>query len=120
MLLPVLHQGMVVVGQPSRAPALTSPRTGGPPYGPSHLANGANPAQLSDDEITLCRALGERMARLSLQLAVESNDDKRAMRSEEHTSELQSRGHLVCRLLLEKKKLSKDMVLTVDEVTRKL
>src|SRR5215510_16606813 len=28
----------------------------------------------------------------------------RAGRSEEHTSELQSRGHLVCRLLLEKKK----------------
>src|SRR5437870_13089892 len=30
--------------------------------------------------------------------------DRREMRSEEHTSELQSRGHLVCRLLLEKKK----------------
>src|SRR5215510_16054971 len=29
---------------------------------------------------------------------------KGAERSEEHTSELQSRGHLVCRLLLEKKK----------------
>src|SRR5690625_5884626 len=28
----------------------------------------------------------------------------RVPRSEEHTSELQSRGHLVCRLLLEKKK----------------
>src|SRR5690625_6327309 len=28
------------------------------------------------------------------------------LRSEEHTSELQSRGHLVCRLLLEKKKKS--------------
>src|SRR5207253_10540207 len=28
----------------------------------------------------------------------------RILRSEEHTSELQSRGHLVCRLLLEKKK----------------
>src|SRR5690625_6802829 len=27
-------------------------------------------------------------------------------RSEEHTSELQSRGHLVCRLLLEKKKVA--------------
>src|SRR5690625_3741361 len=27
------------------------------------------------------------------------------LRSEEHTSELQSRGHLVCRLLLEKKKI---------------
>src|SRR5215208_2489189 len=30
--------------------------------------------------------------------------DRRAGRSEEHTSELQSRGHLVCRPLLEKKK----------------
>src|SRR5439155_19962083 len=29
------------------------------------------------------------------------------VRSEEHTSELQSRGHLVCRLLLEKKKNNK-------------
>src|SRR5437870_7750409 len=31
-----------------------------------------------------------------------------APRSEEHTSELQSRGHLVCRLLLEKKKHKTD------------
>src|SRR5439155_1980520 len=30
--------------------------------------------------------------------------ERAALRSEEHTSELQSRGHLVCRLLLEKKK----------------
>src|SRR5690625_7566697 len=30
---------------------------------------------------------------------------RRGSRSEEHTSELQSRGHLVCRLLLEKKKV---------------
>src|SRR5207253_5367081 len=33
-----------------------------------------------------------------------SVSDVRITRSEEHTSELQSRGHLVCRLLLEKKK----------------
>src|SRR5690625_6365002 len=31
-------------------------------------------------------------------------EDAPVVRSEEHTSELQSRGHLVCRLLLEKKK----------------
>src|SRR5690625_6166805 len=35
---------------------------------------------------------------------VEVNQLKQSLRSEEHTSELQSRGHLVCRLLLEKKK----------------
>src|SRR5690625_6254566 len=33
------------------------------------------------------------------------------LRSEEHTSELQSRGHLVCRLLLEKKKRKTDSIL---------
>src|SRR5690625_6744232 len=31
-------------------------------------------------------------------------NEEEMIRSEEHTSELQSRGHLVCRLLLEKKK----------------
>src|SRR5437870_12937051 len=36
-----------------------------------------------------------------------SSRSRRAGRSEEHTSELQSRGHLVCRLLLEKKKKMK-------------
>src|SRR5438105_11953053 len=35
------------------------------------------------------------------------DDQRRAMRSEEHTSELQSRVDLVCRLLLEKKKKKK-------------
>src|SRR5690625_6678567 len=34
----------------------------------------------------------------------ERSRSARGVRSEEHTSELQSRGHLVCRLLLEKKK----------------
>src|SRR2546422_3401238 len=36
------------------------------------------------------------------------------IRSEEHTSELQSRLHLVCRLLLEKKKNNKDRTRTAD------
>src|SRR5437870_10724915 len=37
-------------------------------------------------------------------------------RSEEHTSELQSRGHLVCRLLLEKKKQWQDQDITQRNV----
>src|SRR3712207_6861691 len=36
--------------------------------------------------------------------------DADALRSEEHTSELQSRQYLVCRLLLEKKKKNKNIV----------
>src|SRR5690554_7732946 len=41
---------------------------------------------------------------VSLEKAREGRDSVRALRSEEHTSELQSRPHLVCRLLLEQKK----------------
>src|SRR5687768_17680258 len=37
---------------------------------------------------------------------------RRGARSEEHTSELQSRLHLVCRLLLEKKKKNNQVALT--------
>src|SRR2546429_6580247 len=41
-----------------------------------------------------------------------------ARRSEEHTSELQSRLHLVCRLLLEKKKITVHPVQRTDRVLR--
>src|SRR5690625_6686450 len=42
------------------------------------------------------------ISRIYLNLSRSKNEKN--LRSEEHTSELQSRGHLVCRLLLEKKK----------------
>src|SRR5690625_5641758 len=44
------------------------------------------------------------MAVIAQQEAVHNESYSYVLRSEEHTSELQSRGHLVCRLLLEKKK----------------
>src|SRR5690625_5951606 len=48
-------------------------------------------------------------AREFLQRVLANDIDRAAeQRSEEHTSELQSRGHLVCRLLLEKKKKEKN------------
>src|SRR6266699_7150689 len=40
-------------------------------------------------------------------------------RSEEHTSELQSRPHLVCRLLLEKKKQTRNRFLSVRNKNKK-
>src|SRR5437660_8545884 len=42
----------------------------------------------------------------------------RLSRSEEHTSELQSRGHLVCRLLLEKKKKKKNINTITTNLTK--
>src|SRR5438874_10497878 len=43
--------------------------------------------------------------------------DARRARSEEHTSELQSRRDLVCRLLLEKKKKQKTRLLVISTAT---
>src|SRR5690625_5428720 len=50
----------------------------------------------ADDEAAGVDAVSE-------DIAAEEAAAKKTERSEEHTSELQSRGHLVCRLLLEKK-----------------
>src|SRR3989442_9878501 len=47
---------------------------------------------------------GNEVTSLELPDVVKSADVRVIERSEEHTSELQSRPHLVCRLLLEKKK----------------
>src|SRR5690554_6977900 len=48
--------------------------------------------------------VGDRITTFFLNDEISKNPRSRGFRSEEHTSELQSRPHLVCRLLLEKKK----------------
>jgi NAD(P)H dehydrogenase (quinone) len=69
MMLPLLHQGMVIAGIPYSEAAISSTRTGGTPYGASHFASGDTPNKLSSDESTLCQALGKRIATLTLQLS---------------------------------------------------
>lgn len=68
MMLPLLHQGMLITGIPYSEPALSNTTTGGTPYGASHLASGNNASELSNDEIALCQALGKRVAKIALQL----------------------------------------------------
>jgi len=68
MMLPLFHHGMLMVGLPSTEPDLLSTRTGGTPYGASHLSGGSNSDSLSDEEQRLCRALGKRLAKISSKL----------------------------------------------------
>jgi NAD(P)H dehydrogenase (quinone) len=68
MMLPLLHHGMVIAGIPYSEQALSKTKTGGTPYGASHLAAGTHANELSDDEITLCQALGKRVAQLAQKL----------------------------------------------------
>ncbi len=69
MMLPLLHHGMLLVGIPYSEPELSSTRTGGTPYGASHLAGAQSDLPVSSDEKALCIALGRRLAEVSLQLA---------------------------------------------------
>ncbi|WP_323814407.1 NAD(P)H:quinone oxidoreductase [Cellvibrio sp. NN19] len=68
MMLPLLHHGMVIAGIPYSEASVNTTRTGGTPYGASHLASGDTPTKLSNDEIALCQALGKRVATFALQL----------------------------------------------------
>ncbi len=68
MMLPLLHQGMLITGIPYSEAALSKTKTGGTPYGASHLAAGNNASVLSEDEIALCQSLGKRVAKIALQL----------------------------------------------------
>ena len=69
MLLPLLHHGMVLVGLPYSERALNETRTGGTPYGASHVSGTAGGGTLDADERQLAQALGRRVATLAVQLA---------------------------------------------------
>ena len=69
MMLPLMHQGMLIVGLPYSEADLMTTQGGGTPYGASHLA-GANADQpISEAERRLCIALGTRLAEVALKLA---------------------------------------------------
>ena len=65
MALPLLHHGMVFAGIPYSEAGLLQTRAGGTPYGASHWSGNDNQHPLSDAEISLCRAQGERIAQLA-------------------------------------------------------
>lgn len=68
MLTPLLHHGMLIVGIPFTEQALNTTTTGGTPYGASHVAGARDELALSEDEKTLARALGRRVARIAHRL----------------------------------------------------
>ena len=62
MMLPLLHHGALIVGIPFTEPGLHSTRTGGTPYGASHVAGDDDKLPISAEEKNLAQALGRRVA----------------------------------------------------------
>lgn len=69
MMMPLLHHGMIIVGLPYSEPELNSTRSGGSPYGATHVSGTANDRPVSEEEGKLAFALGKRLAAVAKKLA---------------------------------------------------
>lgn len=69
MMLPALHHGMLILGLPYTERELMETRSGGTPYGPSHVSGLDSDRMFDESERSLCRALGRRLAATALKLA---------------------------------------------------
>ena len=73
MMLPLLHHGMILVGLPYTEGALHQTRSGGTPYGATHVSGLAS-GGLTAHEQELAQALGRRVAQISLRLRTAQQD----------------------------------------------
>lgn len=68
MQLPLLHHGMLIVGLPYSEDGMMTTDGGGTPYGASHWAGADGSRAPAATELALCRALGRRVAQVSVRL----------------------------------------------------
>jgi NAD(P)H dehydrogenase (quinone) len=68
MMLPLLHHGALIVGIPYLEADLSTTRSGGTPYGASHVAGADGNPTLADEERRLAVALGRRVAETAVRL----------------------------------------------------
>jgi NAD(P)H dehydrogenase (quinone) len=68
MAIPLLHHGMLLVGIPYTVEELSTTRTGGTPYGASHVTWNRKSDALSEEEKAIARALGKRVAATAIRL----------------------------------------------------
>lgn len=68
MMVPLLHHGMILAGIPYSQTGLLETRSGGTPYGASHVAGKSGDNPVDPTELELCVAQGKRVAELALRL----------------------------------------------------
>lgn len=76
MMVPLIHHGMLIVGIPYAESALSATRSGGTPYGASHFTPYGNAPALTEEEKSLARAHGARVAETAL--AIKARRESRA------------------------------------------
>ena len=64
----MLHQGMLIAGTPYSVDELNKTKSGGTPYGPTHVENFNSSNELTKDEYEIARKTGMRLANLIINL----------------------------------------------------
>jgi NAD(P)H dehydrogenase (quinone) len=64
----MLHQGMLIAGTPYSVDELNKTKSGGTPYGPTHVENFNSSNELTKDEYEIARKTGIRLANLIINL----------------------------------------------------
>lgn len=64
MLPPLFHHGMMILGLTNAHPALSNTKTGGTPYGATHVSGPRHDLGLSPDEKILCLEQGRRLGEI--------------------------------------------------------
>ena len=64
----MLHQGMLIAGTPYSVDELNKTKSGGTPYGPTHVENFNSSNELTKDEYEIARKTGLRLANLIINL----------------------------------------------------
>jgi NAD(P)H dehydrogenase (quinone) len=72
MALPLIHHGMLLVGIPYSEPALNATRSGGTPYGATHVAYDQTATDLTAEEAAIAQTLGRRVADIAVRLSGQS------------------------------------------------
>ena len=67
MMLPLLHHGAIITGIPYSEKQLNNTKSGGTPYGPSHVSFNSD-EEITDDEKEICISFGKRIASLAKKL----------------------------------------------------
>lgn len=68
MLPPLFHHGMMIIGLSNDHPALSNTKSGGTPYGATHVSGPRHDRGLTQEEKDLCFAQGKRLGEIALKL----------------------------------------------------
>ena len=64
----MLHHGMVIAGTPYSINELNKTKSGGTPYGPSHVENFNSSSDLTKDEYEIAKKTGSRLGKLAMKI----------------------------------------------------